>query len=249
MEEIEKKTFPLWLWEFPSVFIQNHCNKLECGRRWILISCKSTSSFGFTEVARVHIRWGHCLSLADLMARADPLAQQVKEPLSMAAVGELPCPVFPFGHKLQKGMSVPFPSDIRKSDKDYVQQNFTLQTRVSWLITLMSYTCDLVQTYTVCTQTAFKCFRLLIYSSSNKMLSILVAFSCHSAASCWVWISVKTWSSGGLKLLEELVGISWWMTCHDIVIGDNSSHTAYCQCQCNGQQWWGWGVSLGEVWA
>lgn len=78
VEDIEKKAFPLWLWEFPFVIIHKHCNKLEGGGRWILISCKTASSFGFIEVARGHICWGHWLSLADLMARVDPLAQKVK---------------------------------------------------------------------------------------------------------------------------------------------------------------------------
>lgn len=127
----------------------------------------------------------------------------------MAAVGELPCPASPSGHELQMAMSVPCPSDIRKPGEDYVQENCALQMCVSWLVTLMSYTCDLVQTYTVCSQIALKCFRLLINSSSsNKMLSILVAFSCHSDASCCVWISVRTWNSGCLSFPEKVVGTS-----------------------------------------
>lgn len=119
------------------------------------------------------------------------------------------CHASPSGHKIQMGMSVPFPSDIRKPKEDYVHQNFALQVRVSWLITQMSYTCDLVQTHTLCSQIALKCFRLLISNSSKKMLSILVAFSCHSDASCSVWISGRTRYSGHLSFPEKGVGTSW----------------------------------------
>lgn len=56
------------------------------------------------------------MSLTRLIASTDPLTQGVKEALLMAVVDKLPS-----GHKLKKRMFVHFTSNIRKSERDYVQ--------------------------------------------------------------------------------------------------------------------------------
>lgn len=175
--------FPSDCRNFRLLLSKNHGNKFGGGGRWILSSCKAVSSFGFSEAARGHISWGQWLSLA-LVARADSLTQRVKEPL-LTSVADEPLCLIIWAQAKEGDVCV-----LHLWHQEAKGRLCSLKLCSTNVYFLAHYTDMLclwfgTATYTLCFQLAFKCFSFLI-NNNKRPLSMFVAFSCHSDASCCV---------------------------------------------------------------
>lgn len=132
-------------------------------------------------MSRVHISWGHWLSLAHLIARVDSLTQRVKEPLLTTVVDELPC--LTIWAQAEEG-------DVcalhlwQQETRGRLCAVKLCSTNVS---SLAYYTDELclwfgATTCNLCFQLAFECFSLLINNNNNNKTKDLCQCLWHSAA-------------------------------------------------------------------